>query len=303
MGIGDDAAVLAAIAKPIVTTDTMTEAVHFESDWLSARAIGVRAFRVAFSDIAAMGASPKFALLSLGMVPGYSLSKARGMLKGFLGECADCRVSLVGGNLSSSTALSITVTAIGEGGRRTPLRSGARAGHAVYVTGTLGDAAAGVEFLRTGRRRGRFVDAYRSPPRNLELGRALARASGLGAMIDLSDGLVQDLEQICKASVLSARLDLCRVPLSAALRRSASSGGALEAGALDYALRGGDDYELLFTGRPTRGFRTAVARLAQKYRTPITAIGIMEEADPFPHVIDWSGRRLCGGFRHFEEAP
>ena len=227
IGIGDDAALLRIGRETVVTTDALVEGVHFERDWLTPRRLGARAFRVASSDIAAMGAAARYVLLSLTIPRDLGHRDVLACVGGLVDDALLSGASLVGGNVSSGSALSLTLTVLGVPGRRVIARSGARRGDALVVTGTLGDAAAGVEQLREGTRRGRLVERYRLPPSRLTLGHRLARGMDVTAMLDLSDGLAADLGHICNASQVSARVEVKDLPVSRALlaytRRGASS--------------------------------------------------------------------------------
>ena len=220
VGIGDDAAVVRTGPRTAISTDTLTEGVHFERDWLAPEALGRRAFRVAVSDLAAMGAGADYVLLSLTLVPSVPLRDACAIVRGLVRDARACQAQLIGGNVSRGRCLGLTVTVVGDAESRAVTRNGARPGHLIAVTGALGDAAAGVELLAAGRRRGGLIDAYRRPPLRIDIGRALVRRGLATAMIDVSDGLVQDLGHLCRASGTGARLDLEALPLSAALKRN-----------------------------------------------------------------------------------
>jgi thiamine-monophosphate kinase len=295
LGIGDDAAVLATDSQSIVTTDALVEGVHFRRDWLSAAQLGCRAFRVASSDIAAMGATPKYVLLSLMIPAAYSRTDVRRCVAGLVDEAAQAKSALVGGNISSGPVLSLTLTVIGISGARIITRSGARPGDAVVVTGTLGDAAAGVELLTAGSRRGKLVDSYRQPPSRIALGARLARAADVSAMLDLSDGLGADLRHLCGSSQVSARVDTDKIPVSKALETHVRRKGT--GGILDYAIRG-EDYELLMAvGGGAAGLRR-VARACKTDGVSMTVIGGIEPMGRAPCVVDVGGTELTGGWDH-----
>jgi thiamine-monophosphate kinase len=197
-------------------------------------------------------------------------------------------------------ALVLVVTVIGEPAGRTLLRNGARAGDRLWVTGRLGGAAAGVELLERGERKGPLVDAYRRPPLRLKVARALARSGVVGAMIDVSDGLLRDLGHVCRASRVSAALDLTRIPVARALTAAAARKPRLRRAPLEYALAGGDDYELLFTTRGGAG-EVRVRRICAKHDCVVSPIGAVTHAARVPHVTDGEGRRLeLDGYSHFK---
>jgi thiamine-monophosphate kinase len=312
IGLGDDAAFLRGSARELVTTDTLVDGVHFERDWLSATALGRRAFRVAVSDIAAMGGRPRYALLSLILPTDYAAADVRRLAAGFIDDAASVGTALVGGNISRGPVLALTVTVIGRAVRRVLRRSEAHDGDAIVVTGTLGDAAAGVARLRAGETRGALVEAYRTPPLRIELGARLSLGSDVTAMLDISDGLVQDLGHICKASGVDARIDVSRLPLSAALRRMAKDAAATsrtkatkrkkEPVPLDLALGGGDDYELLMTvGRGDAGVARVVSA-CKRAGVQATVLGGVRASRRGGRVFDIEGDELSGGWDHLVQS-
>jgi thiamine-monophosphate kinase len=271
LGIGDDAAVLDVRrgAQLIVTTDALIEGVHFIAG-APPRSLGHRALAVNLSDIAAMGAEPAWMLLAL-VLPRID----HGWLRDFSGALDRLarreRVALVGGNLSRGP-LSITITLAGVVERGQALRrDGARAGDELYCSGTLGEAAAGLELLRTGRRHvtsaaaRRLRRRFEYPEPRVALGRALRGIAS--ACIDVSDGLYVDASRLLHASGVAAELELQALPLSQALRQQF---GAL---APRLALAGGEDYELCFTA--PRRQRAALARLSRRLGVPITRLGTL----------------------------
>jgi thiamine-monophosphate kinase len=295
IGIGDDAALLRTERETVVTTDALVEGVHFERDWLTPRRLGARAFRVANSDIAAMGAAPRYILLSLTIPADFPHRDVLACVSGLVDDALSSGASLVGGNVSSGSALSLTLTVLGVPGRRVIPRSGARRGDTVVVTGTLGDAAAGVEQLRGGSRRGSLIERYRQPPSRLSLGRRLARGKDVTAMLDLSDGLAADLGHICKASQVSARVELEDLPVSRALTAYIRS-AALSSSA-EYAMRG-EDYELLMTVANGDAGLRRVARACKRDGVAMTVIGKIEAGSGAPRVLDSDGHELGGGWDH-----
>ena len=194
---------------------------HFRRDWLTPAALGGRAFRVAVSDIAACGADPRFVLLALSAPASYPARDALALVRGLIRDAATVGVALVGGNLSAGPVLSLTVTVIGEAGARLLTRDAARVGDTIYVTGRLGGAAAALRVSsrrkisarsRGGRRGAPSLAAYLRPPLRVAAGRALVRSRFVGATIDVSDGLIQDLGHVCESSGVSAEMDLTTDP-------------------------------------------------------------------------------------------
>jgi len=285
VGIGDDAAVLRARAGEdlVATTDALVEGVHFRFATQAARAIGRRALVANLSDLAAMGARPLGCLFALAAPPSLPVRTLDALVAGILDEAAAHRCPLVGGNVSRARETALTLTALGAVARgRALLRCGARPGDRILVTGTLGGAALEVALALRGRGRVRRVAVPR-----LAAGRALARLPGVGACIDVSDGLEADLAHLLDASGVAAALEPARVPrprgFDAACRRAGLDPEQL-------ALAGGEDYELLFTLRPGA---PAAARVARRLGVPVAEIGRVLRRRP-------GGRtRPARGYRHF----
>ena len=251
-GIGDDAAVLRLNPATdwVVTTDQLIENVHFLRKVQPARSVGWKALARSLSDLAAMAARPRFALVSLALPPRLSGRWSREFFAGLGALAHRYRVRIVGGDLARAPQVMADVQAIGEVDRsRALLRSGARSGQAIYVTGRLGLSALGQRLVRSRSRNrpsGLIQDALRAhfyPEPRIQLARRLARA-GATAMIDLSDGLSTDLARLCRASRVGARVYGSHIPTVEVppplLRRFRTT-------PLELALNGGEDYELLFT--------------------------------------------------------
>jgi thiamine-monophosphate kinase len=232
-GIGSDCAELAVGAGPklIVTTDAIVEGVHFDLRRFTPEDVGWKALAVNLSDLAAAGARPRWFVCALG-VPRRprTLQLAIGMARGMSELARGVECALVGGNVTASREWSITITAMGEA-RRPLSRFGARPGDALVVIGPLGDAAAG---LRP-RASSAAVRAQRRPVPLVREGLAAVRFAS--AAIDVSDGLLQDLGHLCRASGVGAEIECSRLPVGAGARRQPD--------AVDLALSGGEDYALL----------------------------------------------------------
>jgi len=295
LGIGDDAAVIAVDGHVAVTVDTLVAGVHFP-DGMAPNLLGHRLLAVNLSDLAAMGARPRWSTLALTMPAADEL-----WLDGFsrgLFELADrYGVSLVGGNLSRGP-LTLTMQLMGTVEPKNMLtRGGGHVGDDVYVTGTLGDSSAGIMLIleRSSAPQGSAAAAlkerfYRPVPR---VGAGLALGPLATAAIDVSDGLLADLGHICKASGCGATIDVERVPLSAELLSLFPPQEALA-----HALGGGDDYELCFTAPPSRAEEIEAALEAAA--TPLRRIGQLaagqtvvcrRDGEPFAPAVR--------GFRHF----
>jgi thiamine-monophosphate kinase len=260
LGIGDDAALLRLRAgeELAVTTDAAVAGVHFRLDHETPRTAGRRAAVGCLSDLAAMGARPLGLLLALAAPPALPAAAALGFVRGVVSEARRAGAPLVGGNVTRAREVSLTLTALGAVARGRALRRDAgRAGDRLFVTGLLGRAA-----LERARGRVRGVGAPR-----LEAGRRLARIRGVGACIDLSDGLASDLARLARASGVAARLEPARLPLPPGFAAACARSGR---DPLRLALAGGEDYELLFSVRP-RG--PGAAALARRLGLRVTEIG------------------------------
>ena len=295
VGPGDDAAVVRVGGRRwILTTDALVEDVHFRRGWDRPEGLGRRAFAVNASDVAAMGGEPRFALLSLSLPQDTPVAELEAFVRGFERAARENGCALVGGNLTASPRWMVSATVIGEAVSPPLLRSGARPGDGVWVSGSPGRAALARELLLGGRRvDARRTRAWRRPVPRVALGRALARARIAGAAIDVSDGLLQDLGHVCRASGVGAVVETARLPLAAPLRRLGRSR------ALGLALSGGEDYELLFTV-PAR-HESRVPALAARARTGARRIGRIVRA-PGIELLDAAGRRVpppSPGYDHF----
>ena len=295
LGIGDDAAVLAVDGDVAVTVDTLVAGVHFP-DGTAPNLLGYRLMAVNLSDLAAMGASPRWCTLAL-TLPSADELWLDGFSRGLF-ELADrYGVSLVGGNLSRGP-LSLTLQLIGNVERANLLtRAGGHVGDDIYVTGTLGDSAAGIALIleRSAAPQGSAAAAlkqrfYRPVPR---VGAGLALGPLATAAIDVSDGLLADLGHICTASGGGATIDVERVPLSAELLSLFPPQEALA-----LALGGGDDYELCFTAPPSRA--EEIEAVLEAAATPVRRIGQLvagqtvvcrRDGEPFTPA--------ARGYRHF----
>jgi thiamine-monophosphate kinase len=284
VGVGDDAAVVeSGTGSSVLTTDLLVEGVHFERGLISPRDLGTKAIAVNVSDIAAMGASPRYALASLALPSDIEASWVIELYGGMRAACDEYALSLVGGDLSRADRVVISVMVLGEVARgRAITRGGARAGDAVVVTGSLGAAAAG---LALSRAPARVLSAALSAGWARELLDALARPAarvgeagtlaqcGVTAMMDLSDGLAKDLSRLCIASGVGARVRLADVPIREAVR-SAAVALALDPVAL--AISGGEDYELLATIAADE-VEPARERLLERFGVTLTQVGDVVE--------------------------
>ncbi|MEV0970361.1 thiamine-phosphate kinase [Microtetraspora glauca] len=241
LGPGDDAAILSAPdGRVVVSTDLLIEGRHFRRNWSSGYDIGRKAAAQNLSDIAAMGAEPTAIFVGLGLPADVTTDWLDALTDGFRDECALVGASVAGGDISRSDTVVLGVTALGDlGGRQPVTRSGARPGHVVAVAGRLGHAAAGLALLQAGRADGGdLVDAHRRPRPLYACGPGAARL-GATAMLDVSDGLLQDLGHIAEASGTGIELDPATLPVAPALAEAARDLGA---DPLEWVLTGGDDH-------------------------------------------------------------
>ncbi len=255
-GIGDDCAVISKDSRNcfLVSTDTLVEGVHFDLAWHPPALVGRKAAAVNLSDIAAMGGKPRFALLNLAF-PASAPPWLDDFLAGFLAMLGEYAVMLVGGDtVKSFSDCSITVTIIGEAARDAVIyRSGAVPGDLVFVSGVLGNAAAGLALCRAALGRNALqkwkglVKAHQAPEPRVGLGNILAACNLVHAMMDISDGLATDLAHLCEESSTGAEVARESLPVSEDLEAAAAE---LQIPVLDWVLRGGEDYELLFTAAP-----------------------------------------------------
>lgn len=291
VGIGDDAAVLTRPdGKVVLTVDVAVEGVHFRRDLCSLRDAGYRAFTAAVSDLAAMGAHPRAALLALVLPPSLADDELFELVGG-VGEAADATgTPVVGGNLSGGRELSVTTTVTGEV-EQPLLRRGAEDGDTLYVTGEVGSAALGLALLkaviddRSEPNVRHCIERWRRPVARLDIGRQLHGHAT--ACIDISDGLLQDLSHLCQASGVGAEVRTDRLPLPSGFDALAAR---VDADPLGLAFGHGDDYELLFTARPD----ATVAQIA----TPIGHI----TSEPGIRVVDEDGSLVDvppTGYQHF----
>ncbi|MDC4205027.1 MAG: thiamine-phosphate kinase [Candidatus Manganitrophus sp.] len=275
----------------LLTTDTLIEEVHFDPAFSTFQEVGYKSVMVNVSDIAAMGGAPRYILISLGLTGRQTVEAIDQLYKGIERASRETGLDLIGGNIAFSTGpFFISPTVVGEIPKKEMVtRAGAGEGDHLYVTGTLGDAAAGLALLKKGidtKPFGRLTRRYRAPKARWREGRLLAKARIPSAMIDLSDGLSSDLGHLMERSGLGAEIDAARIPLSAPLRRAALQMGV---DSIEYALNGGEDYELLFSvpERKLKKLEQMIKnRLISAYR-----IGKMAPRRTGLMLIDPSGRR------------
>jgi thiamine-monophosphate kinase len=305
-GIGDDCAVLETSAGValLATTDLLVEDVHFRRRWAEPADIGWKALAVNVSDIAAMGGTPRWALVGLACPETTPADEVEAFYEGALAVADGHGVAIVGGDTSTSPAgWLVSVTLLGEAAR--PLRrSTARVGDVIAVTGVLGGAAAGLAVLERGpapagvpsEQLDQVTAAHLRPRARVDEGRWLAGAGGVTSMMDLSDGLATDLARLVAESGVGARVQLARLPIAAAARAVAR---ALDVDPIDWATGGGEDYELLLTCEPA-AFDRLRDGLTAATGAPLTAVGEIVAGggtawlDAHGHAV-----AVAPGFEHF----
>ena len=295
LAVGDDAALVAPRSgrRLALSLDTLVAGVHFPVD-APAQTVGYKALAVNLSDLAAMAAEPAWMLLALTLPqadPAWLERFARGLAE----LASETGVTLIGGDLSHGQAMTITVQVTGYVDR--PLRrDGARPGDGLYVSGTLGDAALGLQLWQGGRREGadvqHLVDRLHRPAPRVALGRALADLAN--AAVDVSDGLLADAAHLAERSAVAVRIEPHRLPLSPAFRRLAPA-----AQATTLALTGGDDYELCLS-LPLDREEEAQAR-ARHAGVVLTRVGRIEEGRGIGLISATGEAMTCErlGYRHF----
>jgi len=296
LGIGDDAAVVRGPRTLLMTQDLLVEDVDFRRALHPPRLLGRKSLNVNLSDLAAMGGRPLHAVLGLALPGNIGVTWLDEFLSGFREAARAARVALVGGDISAAARIMIAVTVTGE----TSLfvtRYGAGPGDRIFVSGTLGDSAAGRRLLERGakpgksRPAGHLLQAFLDPSPRLELGFLLAQRKLASAMIDISDGLTVDLWHICEESGVGAEVELERIPLSKELRRASRRPLAL-------ALNGGEDFELLFTVPPDNVSR--LRHLGSRFK--VMDIGRITAGKKIM-AVDSTGKAKplkIGGYEHFK---
>jgi len=305
-GIGDDCAVIRRGGGPaeLVTTDALLEGVHFDPSWHPPRLLGRKAAAVNLSDIAAMGGRPRYAFLSLGLPGDGDEAWLEEFMAGFLASLAEFDTILIGGDtVRSPDGIMLSVTVLGEVAEsEVLLRSTAKVGDLVLVSGPLGEAAAGLELCRRGiyppadERWPQLLKAHLDPQPEVQLGQILSRSGLVSALMDLSDGLATDLANLCRESGVGAEVQAAQLPIIPEVREVAEFlGGAAQT----WALAGGEDYRLLLTVAPDQ-LEALLALVRRELNRELYPVGrIVAE----PGVRLWDGvtsREISDlGFDHF----
>jgi thiamine-monophosphate kinase len=302
IGIGDDAAAWRSdVSTQLLTVDSFIQDEHFSLAMTSWQEAGWKALAVNLSDIAAMGGVPQYAVVSLALPGDTEVDDIKALYQGMTELAQEFGVAIVGGDISRAPQVALNITVLGSTGNRNGTmltRSGARPGERIAVTGYLGAASAGLEMLSgkltfDDKTSARLKQAFLKPHPRVNEGR-LFLEQGVKAAIDISDGLVSDLGHICQASKLGARLEVSTVPVDPAAR--AGFGDR----ALELALSGGEDYELLFTASAE-----IIDNVRKIAKCPITVIGDMiADKEHRVSLFDQKGNTFKldrGGWEHFRQ--
>ena len=307
VGVGDDAAVLnAPDGRVVATTDVLVEGRHFRRDWSSPQDVGVKAAAQNLADVAAMGAAPSALLVGLAIPADLAVDWVLGMFRGMVSECGRAGASIAGGDVTSADSIMLGITALGDlAGRRPVTRDGARPGDQLAIAGRLGQSAAGFALLRAenadgnldpetaDRQAGRraigpelaeLVAAHLRPQPSYSAGPAAALA-GATSMIDVSDGLLQDLGHVAAASGVCVNVHAADLPVSRALLAAAR---LLGADWLEWALAGGEDHAL-------------AATFPAKAALPAGWIPVGEVRSGSGVTVDSAPRHSPGGWDHFRK--
>ena len=307
VGIGDDCAILSPTpgTRLLATTDLLIEGIHFRRRYAEPADIGWKALARNLSDIAAMGGTPRFALVALACPPETEVEEIEALYAGIRAAAAPHAVSIVGGDTSASPqGLIVNVTLLGEAAGRPCLRSGAIPGDLLAVTGSLGLSAAGLALLEAPPAPdlppevvGEVSRAHLRPLARVAEGIFLGHADGVHAMIDCSDGLVTDLGHLVTESGVGARVRLDQLPIPPAVGRVAR---LTRRDPLEFATTGGEDYELLLSLAPA-AFPELVSGLKRATGTELTVIGEILASEAGVRFLDAQGQpvALAEGFEHF----
>lgn len=296
-GVGDDAAVIQTAPGPapylLVTTDILVDQRHFSRQWATPEQIGFKAAECNVSDIAAMGGQPTWMFVSLVLTEETEVGWAEGLYRGLARSCRQHGIVVAGGDTTQGPTHTINIALLGTvTAESLCLRSHARPGDLLMVTGTLGASAAGLALLQRSREPTAYLRQKHLMP-NCRLDAARQIAPLANAMIDISDGLGSEVHHICEQSLVGAVVEASRIPLHDDVQ---AAGKALNTDPIQFALSGGEDFELLFSMAPDK--------LDQLAQTNVTCyrVGHMVAEKGRPELIMPDGSRLPlpGGYDHFK---
>jgi thiamine-monophosphate kinase len=274
IGIGDDAAAWRCSESiQLATVDSMVQDVHFTLDTITWPELGWKSLAINLSDIAAMGGIPRYALIALALPADTPVAHVTALYEGMIELAKLYKVAIIGGNITRAPQVSITITVIGSAGKTILKRSAALPGDTIAVTGYPGSAAAGLEMLSRKlelriRTTKYLKNAFVHPIPRIAEAQTLVN-NGINAAIDISDGLLGDLRHICEASRVGARIVTDLLPIHETVK------AGFKEKALELALGGGEDYELLFTGKAE-----IINRIRSEIQCPVTVIGEITAGEP-----------------------
>lgn len=298
IGIGDDCAVIKTGDKYLLyTIDSMVQDVHFDFDLpLSWDDVGYKAIVRAISDIAAMGGTPEYVLIALSLRKDFTENMFKHLLNGIELAVKKYDIRVIGGDISSSKVVSITISAIGSSKNMPVLRSGAKIKDDIYVTGYTGLSSIGLYILKEGIKTKKskiFIDSYKRPRPRIDVGIKLINYAS--AMIDISDGLIGDLKHILEESKVGAIIEKHLIPVHDSFFKIAP---LMREGVYEHILNGGDDYELLFTAPPE--YRGEIEKLSIELKTKITRIGSIIKKGLYIKEDDKTVPLKSSSYEHFK---
>ena len=296
--IGDDCAVMPknTTKDMVLTVDMLVEDIDFRLDWVTPESLGHKALAVSLSDVAAMGGTPRWAMLSIGIPASIWSSKfVDKFYAGWFRLAGEHNVDLIGGDVSRTTDKAVIDSIVGGEVRRGKaiLRSGAKPGDSIFVTGALGGAAGGLSLLeksgaiqKWNKKEGELLRRQLRPTPQIEIGKYLSRYEIATSMIDISDGLAADLHHLCDASSVGARIELDKIPIDGNLSVIKNENHEL-------ALGGGEDFELLFTSKKKI--------ISREKLSPISRIGEITSNARIVELVENNSivRLPPKGFQHF----
>lgn len=297
-GIGDDAAVIKINKNKclLFTCDSLVSGVHFSEKYATPYQIGRKAAAINISDIAAMGGKPSYFLVSLFLPKNITKKFIDELYKGLIEECSKYNINIIGGNIAKSNKFIIDLFLIGEVSRQNLLlRSGAKIGDSVLVTGTLGESAAGLKLLQKiklnvpKKDRKKLIYRHLTPIPRIKEGILISKSKMATSMIDISDGLSSDLGHICDESQVGVKLFKDRIPTANSVKN------------IVLALNGGEDYELCFTV-PKKYVSNIINKLKKTVKTKVTVIGEITPKKQGRWLIDSIGGKIplkAKGWDHF----
>lgn len=287
----------------LYTVDSFVEGVHFKFEHSTPCRIGRKALKINISDISAMGGKPEYYLVSLGLTPNISMRDVKELYRGMASVAKPLGMKLLGGNLSASSNAFVDIFVTGVVSKKQALcRNGARVRDYIFVTGPLGGSALGLQLLKSGiharsTAEKRVIQSHLDPPCRNDVARLLASWNCLTSMMDLSDGLASDLNEICRESGVGAAIQKEQLPIA---RHVDSLARTMGMDPIALALKGGEDYELLFTVSAQK--HKAFLKLLKSSKFSAFEIGRIVPKRDAVSVVDSSGRqnKLKGGYEHFK---